>query len=137
MLIVRLLLISHLLALFQFSLVSSEKGILQKQYVYNYKNSIGFGAELSLLIYAAWCAEAAQADNRNSSQVVEFCVPDHRRTRWRFMACEEENLACFFNPLKPFMVSFVSSTLHNAHLLTHVFRFESLVLENLRKKFIE
>lgn len=66
------------------------------RYQYTYKNSVGFGAEFSMLLYAGFVAERRIAADAAS----EFCI--NRFTGWRFMPCNERSLECLFEPQPPF-----------------------------------
>jgi len=83
--------------------MNASESILEHSFVYSFKNGIGFGAELSLMINGAWCVEQMAKENRNSSMSYSFCIALPRRTRWRFMPCQNASLQCLFDPLPPFL----------------------------------
>jgi hypothetical protein len=71
------------------------------RYQYTFKNSVGFGSELSMLCYAAFVAERRIAEP-NSVPGSHFCI--NRFTHWRFMSCEARDLTCFFDAAPPFQL---------------------------------
>jgi hypothetical protein len=85
------------------------KGVIEHQYIYKYKNGIGFAAEMSLIVHAAWLAECYGLEIKNSTVMKSlFCLPPgNRNTRWRFMTCESTGLDCFFNSEGSFQVCFI------------------------------
>jgi hypothetical protein len=71
------------------------------RYQYTFKNSVGFGSELSMLCYAAFVAEQRIAEP-SSVPGSHFCI--NRFTHWRFMSCEARDLTCFFDAAPPFQL---------------------------------
>lgn len=69
------------------------------RYQYTFKNSVGFGSELSMLCYAAFVAERRIAAPSNVPGS-HFCI--NRFVHWRFMSCEARDLSCFFDAAPPF-----------------------------------
>ncbi len=66
------------------------------RYQYTFKNSVGFGAEFSMLMYAGFVGERRIAADPAST----FCI--NRFTGWRFMPCNDSSLECLFEPQPPF-----------------------------------
>jgi hypothetical protein len=82
-----------LLLLSMLMMVVSVDGV---RFQFQFHNNVGFAADLSMLVYAAFVAERRIANGESG----EFCI--NRFNGWRFMACESRMLDCFFDAGAPF-----------------------------------